>query len=231
MAQQVVGWQGRLVDGMIRRSVRKTFRNVYWLPPSQPVSEPAIFVPNHHGWHDGYVMYLALRKMALSKPFYDWIQEYDAFPLFGQIGGLPFPLDDPLRRTQTVRRTLRFLAEGRNLMLFAEGVLHRPPNLLPFGKGLELLATKTPRVTVIPVAIRYDHSIHERPEAFLSFGSPVQHGADLAARCRLEVAALLDHQAAMIHLEPDQFQILHPGTPDVNERMDMRQIPKWLRPS
>ncbi len=225
MADQVQGGLGWVVDRMIRRSVRQVFRNVYWVPPAVPVSEPAIFVPNHHGWHDGYVMYLALKALGLQNPFHDWIQEYDAFPLFGKIGGMPFPADDPARRAATIRQTVRWMRdERRNLMLFAEAVLHRPPGLLPFGKSLELLAAKVPAVTVYPVAIRYEHNVHERPEAFLLFGTPVPLGPDLSARTRLEVWGLLDRLAGLVAHDQERFQILHPGTRDVNERWDMRRL-------
>jgi 1-acyl-sn-glycerol-3-phosphate acyltransferase len=226
MANQVQGVLGKAVDAMIRRSVRRTFRNVYWQPPARPIPEPAIYVPNHHGWHDGYLMYLALSALGLQHPFHDWIQEFDAFPLFGRIGGMPFPLGDPAKRAATIRQTIRLMREERrSLMLFAEGVLHRPPELLPFGKSLELVANKVPGVAVIPVAIRYEHNVHERPEASLLFGSPMTAGPDLAARTRLEVWALLDRLAALRAVESESLQILHPGTLDVNERMDMRRMP------
>lgn len=226
MPHQIHGLLGRVVDAMIRRSVRRGFRNVYWEPPTAPVPEPAIFVPNHHGWYDGYLMYLALSALKLENPFHDWIQEYAAFPLFGKIGGMPFPANDPATRATTIRQTIRLMRdERRNLMLFAEGVLHRPPELLPFGKSLELLAKKIPEATIVPVAIRYELNLHERPEASLLFGAPIAPGPDLSFRTRLEVSALLDRLAVIRAIEPERLKILHPGTPDVNERLDMRRLP------
>jgi 1-acyl-sn-glycerol-3-phosphate acyltransferase len=215
---------GRLVDGMIRRSVRRAFRNVYWDPPRQVV-EPAIYVPNHHGWHDGYLMYLALSALRLKGRFHDWIQEYAAFPAFGKVGGMPYPAGDPATRAATIRRTVRYLREGRSLMLFAEAELHRPPELRPFGRALELLVRQAPDVTVIPVAIRYEMNLHERPEAYLRFGEPVAAGDDLSGRTRLAVWAELDRLAATVAVDPESLPVLHAGTPDVNERWDMRNLP------
>jgi len=228
MGEQVEGIVGRMVDGMIRRSVRRTFRNVYWIPPARPVPEPAIYVPNHHGWHDGYVMYLAMSELGLKHRFHDWIQEYDAFPLFGKIGGMPFPANDSARRAATIKQTVRYLREGRSMMLFAESVLHRPPELRPFGKSLDLLAGKAPDAKVIPVAIRYELSMHERPECYLLFGDPVPAGPDLAQRTRLEVWRQLDRIAYVLKTDPEAFQVVFRGTLDVNERMDMRSLP-WNR--
>ncbi|AIE84500.1 putative acyltransferase [Fimbriimonas ginsengisoli Gsoil 348] len=218
-----------MVDRMIRRSVRRTFRGVYWQPPQLPVGEPAIFVPNHHGWHDGYVMYLALSQLGL-RGFHDWIEEFDRFPLFGKIGGMPFPSDDPVRRAATIRRTIRLMkGDRRSLMLFAEGILHRPPELLPFGKSLDLLVKKVPDAVVIPVGIRYEHSMHERPEAFLRFGEPMEEGPEMSRRTRLAVAKQLDRIAVDLSVAPDRFQLLHAGTKDVNERMQLSKMPGFSR--
>lgn len=223
MTEQAEGVLGRAVDGMIRRSVRRAFHGVRWIPPAAPLPEPCVLVPNHHGWHDGYVMYVAATRLGLR--FVDWIQEFDAFPLFAKVGGMPFPADDASRRAATIRQTIRLMRqEKRNLLLFAEGVLHRPPELMEFGRSLELVAEKTGAAT-IPVAIRYEAGLHERPECFLQFGGPVEPGPNLAARTRLEVRALLDLSAVKIRHEPEAFSLLAAGTPDVNERWDMRRIP------
>ncbi len=234
---------GRQVAGMIRRSVKSRFRAVYLNVSSDPLPEKCIFVPNHHGWHDGYVMFHVLE--ALQRPFLDWITEFDAFPLFAKVGGMPFPADDATRRAKTIRETIRRMNEdGRSLLLFAESHLHRGPQLLEFGKALELLANKVPDAAVVPVAIRYDMSLHERPECFVSVGAPVPRikpvegsidpdfpnrtapiaELSLADRTRLAVRELLDQTNAKIEHDPEAFGLLVAGTLDVNERMDMRRF-------
>ncbi|CAN5481341.1 hypothetical protein BH11ARM2_BH11ARM2_07470 [soil metagenome] len=201
---------------MIRGNVRKAFHTVRWRPPAHLPDGPKIFATNHHGWHDGYLMYIACT--ALGVPVVDWIAEFDAFPLFAKVGGMPFPPNDAGRRAATVRKTIRLMkGEGRSLILFAEGVLHRPPELMPFGRSLELVAEKT-GAAVIPVAIRYEIAMHERPEPFLLFGSPVEPGPKLSERSRLAVRKLLDEGAMLIRHDEDSLQTLVQGTKDVNER-------------
>lgn len=204
---------------MIRRSVRKRFHTVHWTPPNFELKPPCIFVPNHHGWFDGYLMFHVVSQLGI--PTLDWIQEFDAFPLFAKVGGMPYPLHDLRRRAATVKRTIRLMREeGWSLLLFAEAHLHPPPNLLPFGKALEVVASKVPQVQVIPVGIRYEMSMHERPEAFISLGLPVEPGEGLAERTRAAVASLL----AEMPRDRDQYEVLAQGTLDVNERWDMRRI-------
>jgi 1-acyl-sn-glycerol-3-phosphate acyltransferase len=196
---------------MIRRSVRRTFRTVYWKPPADEIPEPAIFVPNHHGWHDGRLMYLALSALR-PQGFDTWVRDYDAIPWVGRIGGMPFPGDDPFRRAVTIRKSFRALKdEGRSLLLFAEGELHRPPELLPFAKSLEFLHRKIPTAAIIPVGIRYELSMHERPQAYILFGDPIAPGDHMGRRARLTVAALLDRIAAGILLNPESFEVLQKG--------------------
>jgi len=208
---------------MIRRSVRQRFKGLYWIPPDVPLPAPVVLVPNHHGWFDGYVMYHVVTRLGLRT--LDWIQEFDAFPAFAKIGGMPYPLNDAVRRARTVRRTIRLMREEkRSLLLFAEAHLHYPPDLLPFGKALETIAEKVPGVTVVPVAIRYEMAMHERPECFIGFGPPVPLGPGLCERTQAAVAARL--QALETHIKEGRnaFETLAKGTDDVNERWDMRRF-------
>lgn len=220
--RQQEGILGLAVDRMIRRSVRKAFHTVRWAPPRETLSPPVVFVANHHGWHDGYLMYLAATRLGIR--VVDWIAEFDAFPLFSKVGGMRFPPDDPAARAATIRRTIRLMREGRSLLLFAEGTLHRPPALLPFGKALETVVKGVPEARVVPVSIRYELSMHERPEAWVRFGAPVPGGAGLAERTRLTVAEGLDALAGEIRFAPERFETLAEGTLDVNERWDVRRF-------
>ncbi len=221
--RQQEGLLGLAVARMIRRTGRKALHTVHRLPPHDKPEPPAIFVANHHGWHDGYLMYLA--ATALDVRVVDWIAEFDAFPLFAKVGGMRFPKDDPAARAATIKRTVRLMREeGRSLLLFAEGELHRPPGLLAFGKALETVARAVPAARVVPVALRYELSMHERPEAWLRFGEVVPSGDGLAERARLAVGSGLDALATEVRFSPERYGVLARGTLDVNERWDVRRF-------
>lgn len=199
---------------MIRRSVRRAFHTVWWRPPDAPLTSPSIVIANHHGWHDGYLAYLAATKLSL--PFVMWVQELKAFPLFARAGAMPFDADDQAIRVRTIRQTIRLLRQGeRSLILFPEGVLHWPPEIAEFGRSLNLLRRKVPAAPIVPLAIRYELAMHERPEAYLAFGNPL--GRNEEPRAELERLLSTD-------LRSTHFEVLAHGTRDVNERWDMRRF-------
>lgn len=217
------GWRGRLVGGMIRRTVRARFRAVYLAEPVPQLQAPVIFVPNHHGWHDGYLMFHLIQHLGIE--CLDWITEFGAFPWFRHVGGMPFPRDNAATRAATIRETIRRMGrEGKSLVLFAEGELHRPPDVWPLGRALEVVMRKVPEATVVPVAIHYDMSLHERPEAFLLLGNP--QSQKNAEQIRESLVECLTGLRAMVLSNDREFRVIAPGTKDVNERWDMRRKPR-----
>ncbi|MBS1720867.1 MAG: 1-acyl-sn-glycerol-3-phosphate acyltransferase [Armatimonadetes bacterium] len=226
MGTQESGIVGTFVGNYIRRAVRKAFRRLYWIPPTDLPEGPIIYATNHHGWHDGYVMFHVVS--ALQRPALDWIAEFEAFPLFRTVGGMPFPPNDPQARAITIRKTIRRMRdEKKDLILFAEGILHHGPDLLPFGEALELVAKKVPGVKVVPTAIRYEMNMHERPEAYVLFGAPLDpETKNLRVATRDEVKRLLAEASFRVRKEPDTFKVLAQGTLDVNERWDVRKFKK-----
>lgn len=208
-----------MVGSMIRRSVRNRYRQVlYRLPHARPQA-PVVLYPNHHGWMDGYLMFHLITKLRLV--CVDWIEEFDAFPLFARVGGMRFAPGDRIGRVATVRNTINLMRKGRSLVLFAEGVLHRPPEVWPFGKAIEVIAKHVPGVTFAPVAIYQEMSLHERPEAWLSLGT--SHLFISRSDCQARLNQELIDLRKSVH-QGDPFEILAAGTLSVNERMDMRRL-------
>jgi len=215
---QEQGLVGKLVGKMIRRSVRTRFHSVYW-DPIAPPKAPAIFYANHHGWMDGYLMFHVVSELDVR--CLDWIEEFDSFPLFARIGGMKFDKASPQSRAATIRKTIREMNRGTSLVIFPEGILHRPPDLLPFGRSLEVIAKKVPNLTMIPVGIHYELSLHERPEAWISLGSA--HPFESLRDCENRVTHQLQTLRSAI-AKGQEFPKLVAGTRDINERMSMKKV-------
>lgn len=210
-----------MVGAMVRRSVRARFRGLYWHPPQALPAGPVVFCCTHHGWFDGYVMLHVVTR--LGKRCLDWIQEFDAFPLFAKVGGMPFPADDATIRAATIRQTIRLMnTEQRSLMMFESGVLHAPPEVFPPGKALELVVRKT-GAAVIPTAIHYEMSLHERPEAFVAFGEPLTGADEICERTHAVLVELLAATRDEARGPEPKFELLAAGTKDVNERWSLAE--------
>ncbi len=219
---QEKGIVGRFVGSMIRRSVRNRFHTVYYRTEGPSLTSPTILYANHNGWMDGYLLFHLVSKIGLR--CLDWIEEFDAFPLFAAVGGMRFSKGNIGARAMTVRKTIRLMKEdGYSLILFPEGVMHRPPSILKFGKAIEVVAKHVPGVQLAPVAIRYQLSMHERPEAWIWVGKPDSFKS--IDHCEDQLASQLACLDKAIETNAP-FETLVEGTKDVNERWDMRRIPK-----
>jgi 1-acyl-sn-glycerol-3-phosphate acyltransferase len=165
-------------------------------------------------------MFHAITKLRVR--CLDWIEEFDSFPLFAKVGGMRFAKGDMVGRANTIRRTIKLMrTDRRSLVIFPEGVLHRPNDLLPFGRSLQTIATKVSGVTMVPVAIKYEMSMHERPEAWVSFGE--SHPFESLQECEAKLQAelqLLNNRILANH----DFEVLATGTASVNERMSMKSL-------
>ncbi|MFQ3588337.1 MAG: lysophospholipid acyltransferase family protein [Fimbriimonadaceae bacterium] len=229
--RQTEGLVGRLVDAMVRRSVRARFRNVYasgvgsWVARTKPGGGPPwIWAMNHHGWFDGYVAYLLASRVGVPVRF--WVEEFDAFPLFAKAGAMRFPPGDAAARAATTRQTVRLFEKGWSLALFPEGVLHPGPGLLPFGRALGWMSEKT-GAPIVPIAIVYAFGMHERPEVFLKIGQPLPAGKGSAEACRPVLAEMLEEtrsDSRRPESERAGYEVLFRGTLDVNERWDVRKF-------
>lgn len=206
---------------MIRNTVRARFREVRCCLGDLP-NTPIIFTLNHNGWHDGYVMYLVLKRLGIEGV--DWIQEFDSFPLFRYVGGMPFPKENPLVRANTMRKSIRLLRESEKaLVLFPEGVLHAGPGVLELGQALALMCKKVPEATLVSISISYPMGIHERPTAYILMGEMQSASEYESESWRRTMEGELSRLTALIAERPEAFDLLFSGTKDVNERYDLRK--------
>lgn len=216
MSRQEIGPIGRAVGAMIRRNLKKNFHTLYWSPPDQPLKAPVLFACNHHGWHDGYVMFAVAEKLDL--PCYAWIERYDAFPLFKYIHGLPYRRGKATERATTIRQTQKGMnSKGMSAALFPEAILHPGPDVRKFGEAITELAKAVPDLSLVPTAIHYRKDIHERPEAFVKFAQPLSAKFRDAKNARDVVESLLTDMRSDPDLRKRMSVLMH-GTKDVDER-------------
>ena len=222
-----------LVERMIARDLRRTFRRVVWVGPEPWTNgaldpeRPLVLYTNHHSFHDGYFLWL-LAVRTLGRPALLWMNDWERIPLFGPLGTLPFPPDDERQRAATIRETARRLRDRPEhvFLYFPEGTL-RPPDA---GLGAFDAAAFTRLARLFPdeaqwwpVGIRVTWWGEDRPTVLLAGGTP--HDApDAGERARLQ-ALLADLHA----VRPGAGRTLLAGSKSAHERWNLARLAPLLR--
>ena len=222
----------RAGGALIERDLKGAFRRVVWVgeKPVLPADRPVVAYANHHAYFDSFLLWRLTAK-TLGRPFVVWMEKWDAVPLFGPLGALPFPPEDARRRARTIRETVRRMAAGpAMLVLFPEGAM-RPPDtgLAPFRTDLPRLSRVLPDdVLWWPLAVRVTDWGHARPTALMAAGEP-HEAPDGSERQRLQ--AILDRlrEARPEDLASGAAQVLLEGSPGPDERWDLSRLAPLFR--
>lgn len=184
----------RLLDQLLRRMLRRDLRNAFRrvclvgeAPELRP-GFPLVIYANHHNYYDGHLLGLLIDRF-LQRELLFWMAEWDQFPFFAPVGGMPFPRDDARRRSATIRRTIRRFEEQPDyaLVYFPEGRLHpAEEGVLPFDEDLFVrFGRLVPEMQWLPVALHVTWRKEARPTALIATGAPHPPGAG-DARERLQ---------------------------------------------
>lgn len=216
----------------IRRDLASHYRRVVYLGAGDPApGRPLVVYANHHVHHDGYLLVHWLLR-HLARPPVVWMAEWARAPLFGPLGALPFPADDPRERTATVRETARrMVADARTaLIVFPEGSMHPADDgLWPFRTDFGRLARLLPPPTAwVPAGVHLAGWGESRPTLVLATGdahdTPDGHesarvGATLATACALRPDDLAAGRA----------RLLLDGARGPDERWDLSRLAPLIR--
>lgn len=218
-----------LVRWSIYRTLRGSLRRVCWVggEPVLPAGLPVIVYANHNHFLDGHILWLVCREV-LRRPFIIWMEELDRFPFFASAGALPFPADDPARRSTTLRQTRAALAAHPPpaLAYFPGGVLTPPESGLPAEDPRTFLRLSRimPPAAWLPLAIHVTWWGEDRPTVLVSAGD--SHGAPAGDEMRRLGAALEKARAP----NPVVTQALLEGRRGLNEKWNLSFLRRLYRP-
>lgn len=223
----------RATEVVIRRDLRQTFRRIVWIgsKPDLPQSRPVVLYANHHGFHDGHLLWLLVRE-TLDRPFVLWMEKWDRAPMFGSVGALPFPADNKQQRFRTLRETVRRFTSNPEsiLILFPEGELTPPDRGIGALKtDFEQLARLLPNGTLWwPVALRSTWWGEDRPTALIAAGQPTENPT---GQEREELDGLVEtlRDASPDILENGGGRILLEGRKSADERWNLSRLAPLFR--
>lgn len=190
--ERTVGWA---LPAIIRLSLRRGLRGVWRIgPPVDLPDGPCIIAPNHHSWWDVYLAWLVAERIGRPRVALMDRDQLERFPFFRRIGVLA---------SDEVRAALGYLERGHVLFVFPEGELRAPGPVGPLHRGVAFFA-RNARAPVVPVAFRVILRGARRPEAYVSFGTPLPPREGMLSDLSDELGQLLaalDETLAATHPE------------------------------
>lgn len=221
LASELTLWIGRALPWLIRRSLRRGLRGVWWQGELAALAGGFVLVANHHSWWDAYLMFALRERLGGRLSGLMQRETLARFPFFRRIGVIG---------ELELREALRRLRAGEGLAVFAEGALSPPAQLAPLKPGAAYLAHKA-QVPLVPLAIRVVMRGAERPEAYLLLGQPIapcDTPEATLARCAAELNRMLGELDGQLRAAPAEvplagFEAWTPLRRSFHEHFD------WLR--
>jgi 1-acyl-sn-glycerol-3-phosphate acyltransferase len=223
----------RINTGMLRRHFHGLFAAGLDRVRDLDRRLPIILYGNHSCWWDGLIEF-HLSREVFDLDAYLMMEERQMrrYRFFRWIGAFSVNRDSPREAVESLRYAAGlFTVPGRLLWIYPQGVM-RPNDVRPlaFSTGLVRLLEMIPRVQVMAMAHRYEFLMDQRPDAFVSFGSPrlveqCRDGRALLPAFQQELTDLLDGlKAKIVEGRTEEFERLLRGRISTNEGWDRARL-------
>lgn len=182
----------RFFSGVMRRQMRRAFRDVRLAQPglpALPTGAPVVVYSNHPSWWDpAFFIVLSAALFPGRATFGPMeataLERYRFMRRIGIFGIAP----------STASGAHRFLTVGQRILsnpcnilwMTAQGTFADPRTPVELQAGLARLMAREPHVICLPLALEYPFWSEKRPEALAAFGAPLP--AAEASHARLESA-------------------------------------------
>lgn len=166
-----------------------------------------VFAANHRSQFDIFVL------QSILPGDFGWVAKKSLFqiPLFGQalgrLGNISVDRSNLQEAIRSLNRAADLIQQGRSLIVFPEGTRATSRELLPFKKGVFLMAMKAGK-PIVPVSISGTLAIQPRGSLYIRPGpvrvviSPPIDPREFKGRPKEELMAAV-HQAIADHFDPD----------------------------
>lgn len=191
-------------------------------------SKPVIMFANHSNWWDGFIAYyLTNRVMKKDDYLMMDIEQMKKYSFFKYIGVFSVDRNVPTEAVRSINYAAEFISNtNKYLWIFPQGEMtpqdRRP---LKFFNGITKIAEKTGTVNLVPVCFRYEFLMEQRPEVFISIGTPVMYNGksdiDLTENLRSSLEVQLDKlRDEVTSGELKEFKTIFRGKSSRNKTFD-----------
>ena len=212
----------RFFQRIVRAYFRRHFRAVM-VQHAEHLADtqgPLIVYANHSSWWDPMVSILLAQVLLPTRKHYAPMDAaaLERYPILRRLGIFPVEMASARGAAQFLRTSQAILESGGVVWITPQGRFSDPREApLRFKPGLGTLATRTPEVTLLPLAIEYTFWDERLPETLLCFGQPIRIVPGVsteAATQQLELAledAMRELKTAAIARDARAFRVLLSG--------------------
>lgn len=146
-----------------------------------PEAGAFVITPNHTSYLDGFIIAAAVPFRTFRRLYFLGLQEYFTGTLTSWFGRLAhvIPIDSEVYLTKALQLSAYVIRRRQSLCIFPEGTRSSTTEVLPFKKGIGILALEM-GAPVVPAAIEGAHKALPRGAAFIRpsrlrvvFGAPL----------------------------------------------------------
>jgi hypothetical protein len=171
-----------LIDRLlVRPALRSAFARVSHRSMPLPGPEvPVIWYGNHSSWWDGYVPF-AMNRLVWKREAYVMIEhtQLSRYGFFRWAGGFSVDRSNARSAVQSINYASKLLATAKNraLLIYPQGeILANDTRPLRFFSGVGHIVKSVVQAhgacALVPLALRYEFIGEQKPEAFVSSGTP-----------------------------------------------------------
>lgn len=162
-----------------KRLLKKHFFRIYLTGEENLLitdnSLPVILYANHSNWWDGFIAFqLTSRYLNADDYLMMDIEQMSKYRFFRYVGVFSVNRNDARQGVESINYAAELLRNSnRYLWIFPHGGI-KPQDFEPviFYSGVTRIAEKLGRVNLIPVSLRYEFMLEQRPEVFIKIGKP-----------------------------------------------------------
>lgn len=191
---------------------------------------PVILYANHSNWWDGFIAYLLTAKRWKTDDYLMMdIEQMQKYSFFKYVGVFSVDRNDAKEAVHSIDYAVKILKNSnRFLWIFPQGLL-QPQDLRPlkFYPGIAKIAEKLGSVNLLPVTMRYEYTLEQRPEVFIKIGEPditdnnTSFSKDYTNYLQEKLIAGLDKlKELVINQKFDEFKIIFKGKNSRNKAVD-----------
>ncbi len=170
---------GNLFTLYHKRLLRKHFYRIHLTSEENlklnDASLPTILYANHSNWWDGFIAFQLTSKLLRVDDYLMMdIEQMKKYRFFKYVGVFSVNRNDAREGVESINYAAELLKNTKKyLWLFPQGeMLPQDCEPIKFYSGITRIAEKLGKVNLVPVSIRYEFVMEQRPEVFLKIGVP-----------------------------------------------------------